>query len=463
MVGEVNESPRKSTVPPRGRGRQVASLAVRVGASYGTSVLTQRVGLLDAEGKASLHARNAARVLETAATLRGPFMKVVQLFATQSGLLPEEYIDRLSVLHDQASPLPWEEFRPVLTRELGREPERIFRWVQREPIAAASLGQVYAGMLHDGTLVAIKVQYPGIREAVESDLRAFKRVVKVQRRFAPRASSLTDLNLDEMLADLSDRLREEVDYRREAANVELFRRMYRDCDWVVIPRVRFKLSTDRVLTLDLMTGVSLGDVMRLSESAAERQRLVSRLCQMFDYECYGVGVFHADPHPGNKLIGPEGQVQLLDFGCVKILPRKVRDALRASARALVTENDAANLAALRDLGLYRDGLDPGPALAWARFTNRPLLAGEPAISGDAEYATALYHQLAELTRHGYVQVAAHTFFLLRAFIGMSGTLSRLMPRNARPHDRTIPLSEEHVAAGEQMRVELEQEGYLRGR
>jgi predicted unusual protein kinase regulating ubiquinone biosynthesis (AarF/ABC1/UbiB family) len=407
-------------------------------------------------------------VFETAAALRGPFMKLVQLFATQSGLLPEQYVDTLAPLQDQAPPLPWDEFRPVLIRELGREPEKIFRWVQREPIAAASLGQVYAGMLHDGSHVAVKVQYPGIREAVDRDLHAFRRFLRAQRRLGPR-TPLSELDVDEMLSDLSDRLREETDYRREAANVELFRRIYRGWEWVHIPRVRFKYSTDRVLTMDLMTGAPLGDVLRAEGASPEREQLLLRLCQMFDYECYGVGVFHADPHPGNRLIAPDGSVHLLDFGCVKILPRRVRDALRASARALVAADVAANLDALRDLGLYRDGLDPGPALAWSRFTNRPLLAGQMEDGVGDEHALALYHQLGALTRQGYVQVAPHTFFLLRAFIGLDAILRCLPHATANGHgnghahtpDRRIPLSEELIAAGDQVRADLELDGYLR--
>jgi predicted unusual protein kinase regulating ubiquinone biosynthesis (AarF/ABC1/UbiB family) len=437
-----------------------------MGASYGTSALVQRVRTRSPEATAALHVKNATRVFETAAELRGPFMKLVQLFAIQSGLLPEQYVDTLSPLQDQAPPLPWDEFRPVLVHELGREPEKIFRWVQREPIAAASLGQVYAGMLHDGSQVAIKVQYPGIREAVDRDLDAFRRFLRAQRRFGPR-TPLTELNLDEMLSDLSDRLREETDYRREAANVELFRRIYRGWDWVHIPRVRFKYSTDRVLTMDLMTGAPLGDVLRAEGVSPEREQLMLRLCRMFDYECYGVGVFHADPHPGNKLIAPDGSIHLLDFGCVKILPRRVRDSLRASARALVAKDVAANLEALRDLGLFRDGLDPGPALAWSRFTHRPLLAEETAAGTGAEHAAALYQQLGELTRHGYMQVAPHTFFLIRSFIGLDGIL-RLLPYangNGNGHgqapDRIIPLFEELIAAGERVREDIELDGYLR--
>lgn len=477
MVEEVG-SPRKPTLPQRGRGRRVATLAARVGVSYGTSALGKRVRSRSPEAMASLHAKNAARVFDTASSLRGPFMKLVQLFATQSGLLPEVYVDALSPLQDQAPPMPWEEFRPVLINELGREPEKIFRWVQREPIAAASLGQVYSGMLHDGSQVAIKVQYPGIREAVENDLTAFRSFLKLQRRFGPW-TPLRELNVDEMLNDLADRLREETDYRREAANIELFRRIYRGWDWVNIPRVRFKYSTDRVLTMDLMTGAPLGDVLRAEGPSPERERLVWRLCQMFDYECYGVGAFHADPHPGNKLIAADGSIQLLDFGCVKVLPRRVRDAMRSSARALISKNDAANLEAMRDLGLFRDGLDPGPVLAWSRFVNRPLLAEETATGTCGEHAKALYHQLGELTHHGYARMAPHTFFLLRAFIGLDGILRRLPDAhgngNGQGHvngngngnghhhlqDSVIPLSEELVTLGDRVREELELDGYLR--
>src|SRR6266852_2058896 len=160
-----------SSISKRGRTLKVAGLAARVGASYGRSLISRTLGLTDQDSASLVHSKNAARILETAVALRGPFMKVVQMIATQGDLVPEEYFDSLSTVHDKAPPLPWEEVRPVLAAEFGRDPEQVFRTINPEPIAAASLGQVYSGVLPDGTPVAIKVQYPGVADAVDQDLK----------------------------------------------------------------------------------------------------------------------------------------------------------------------------------------------------------------------------------------------------------------------------------------------------
>jgi ubiquinone biosynthesis protein len=435
-------------------------LAARVGASYGRSLVARSLGLGGDDARALAHQRNAARILETAVALRGPFMKLVQLLAVQGEMLPDEYLEALSTLHDKAPPLPWADVRPVLEAELGRPPERVFGSIDPRPIAAASLGQVYAGRLPDGTPVAVKVQYPGVREAVETDLRALRRLMRTQKRLGADLLGLAGFDHEDTFADLAGRLREELDYRHEAANAETFRRIYRQWEWVTVPRVHREFSTGRVLTMDLLGGVPLRDMLRSDRPVAERERLALRFAEMLDHEYYGVGVFHADPHPGNKLVGPGGQIQLLDFGCVKVLPRRARDAFRASARALLAGDDAANLAALRDLGMYRDGLDPEPLLAWSRLANRPLLVDGPYDATGFDYRTELFARFADLTRHGYVHFAPHTLFLLRCFIGLVAMFRMLGVTTIDYRRRTIDFLATHLAEGDRLRAELEEEGLV---
>jgi len=449
--------PAEHGVTQRGRVRRVAGLAARVGASYGRSLLARSLGLSDADAAALTHERNAARVLETAVALRGPFMKLVQLFGMQNEMLPEPYLDALSTLHDKAPPLPWRDIRSVLAAEFGREPEEVFCSIDPEPIAAASLGQVYAGTLPDGTAVAIKVQYPGVRDAVETDLRTFRRLIRAQKRLGADLLRVSGLDYEDMFADLADRLREELDYRREAANIDLFRRIYEGWEWVTIPRVYREFSTDRVLTMDRLHGKPFGAALRASMPYPDRERLVFRLSEMLDHEYYGVGIFHADPHPGNKLIAPDGRIEVVDFGCIKILPRGTRDGFRTSAAALLRGDDDANLAALRDLGIYRDGLDPSPLLAWSRFCNLPLLVDAPYDGRGHAYPNELFDRLADLTRHGYLHFAPHTFFLLRTFVGLVAIFRLLDVTTINQHQRTKAFFANRLGEGEHIRQQLERE------
>ncbi|MBI3304046.1 MAG: AarF/ABC1/UbiB kinase family protein [Deltaproteobacteria bacterium] len=452
----------KRKIAQRGRVRRMAGLAVRVGASYGRLALARALGLSGEEAASLSHAENAARILETAIALRGPFMKLIQLLGMQGDMLPDEYLDALSTLHDKAPPLPWQEIRPVFAVEFGQEPEKIFRSIDPEAIAAASLGQVYKGTLADGTPVAIKVQYPGVREAVARDLRVFSRILKAQKRIGADLFGIQGLDYNDMFADLETRLHEELDYRREATNIEIFRQIYRDWNWVAVPHVYREFSTDRVLTMDLLSGGPLGEILRSNLAYEDRERLRFRLAEMLDHEFYGVGIIHADPHPGNKLIRSNGQIQLLDFGCIKVLPRQVRDVLRDCVRTLLAGGDQGMLVALRDLGFYRDGLDPTPALSFWRFANRPLLVDGPYDGSDLDYRAELFQQLGDLSRHGYVHFAPHTLFMLRVFLGVVAVFRMLGATTSMNYrQRTIDFFANRLAEGDRIRNELERQGLIR--
>jgi len=251
----------ESLLKKRGRTLKVAALAAKVGASYGRSLVGRALGLTSEES-ASMVTRKCGASTRDAIALRGPFMKLVQLIAAQGDALPEDYFDALSTIHDQAPPLPWDEVRPVLEEELGGQPEDVFGSINPDAIAAASLGQVYSATLPNGTPVAIKVQYPGIREAVETDLRVFQRVFRAEKAVGAGLLRIPGLDYEHAFGDVAARLREELDYRREAANIEIFRRMYAGWDWVTIPKVYPAFSTSRILTMDLIGGRSLGEVLK---------------------------------------------------------------------------------------------------------------------------------------------------------------------------------------------------------
>jgi predicted unusual protein kinase regulating ubiquinone biosynthesis (AarF/ABC1/UbiB family) len=456
----MKETRASRPIKRRGRTLVLAGLAARVGASYGKSLVSRSLGLTPQDQASMLHEKNAARILEAAVALRGPFMKIVQLASIQGEILPGEYLDALSTVQDKAPPLPWREIRLVLEAEFGRPPERVFGAIEPEAIAAASLGQVYRGMLPDGTPVAIKVQYPGVKDAVERDLRVMRGMFKTQKLVGAGLLGNAAFNHDALFADLSDRLHEELDYRREAANIEVFRRVYEDWDWVVVPRVYREFSTDRVLTMDLLDGAPLSTLMRPETPYAERERLVFRMAEMFDHECAGVGVVHADPHPGNRLIGKDGRIGLVDFGCIKVLPRRYRDGFVAATRAAMDRDDVRLLEAARAVGFYREGLDPAPALAWFKFANTPRLADEPYNPGKVDYAGEMFSRMADLARHGYVHYTPHTLFMLRVFFGAAAIMRAFRVTTINDRRRALDFFANRLAQGRRIRDELERDGLI---
>ena len=386
-------------------------------------------------------------------------MKLVQLIAARGDDLPEHYFEALSTVHDQAPPLPWEDVRPVLEAELGRPPEKVFGSINPEAIAAASLGQVFSATLPDGTPVAVKVQYPGIREAVENDLRVFQRVFRAERAIGASLMRMPGLDYEHAFNDVAARLREELDYRREAANIEIFRRMYAGWDWVTIPKVYPPFSTSRVLTMDLIDGRSLGEVLKGSLPYPQRERLVVRIADMLNHEFFGVGIFHADAHPGNKLISDDGRIAQLDFGCIKVRPRQLVNAHVASIEAVLAGDDAAMLSALRDMGFYKDGLDPQPMLAYWKSICRTILEDRSfGEQPDVDYGgDKFFEHLNKLARAGYLHFPPDTAFGLRVMLGNNAVFRMLRVNTINWRRRAIDFFENHLAAGRHIRDQLENE------
>jgi predicted unusual protein kinase regulating ubiquinone biosynthesis (AarF/ABC1/UbiB family) len=177
------------------------------------------------ESLLAAHIRNAERIVSGSSELRGAFMKLVQMLSTRTDLLPPEALDRLAVVQSQVPPMEWTRVRAVVVEELGAPPEERFVRFETEAFAAASLGQVHRAWLRDGTAVAVKIQYPGVAETVRQDLKNIRALVKAVTAIV-RDVMRQDFDREEVVRELEARLQEELDYEREAGNIELFRRLY---------------------------------------------------------------------------------------------------------------------------------------------------------------------------------------------------------------------------------------------
>jgi predicted unusual protein kinase regulating ubiquinone biosynthesis (AarF/ABC1/UbiB family) len=295
-------------------------------------------------------------LVDQLAVMRGAAMKAGQVLSTiEFPGLDEDQSEhlqrRLASLRDNVPAVGWKDMRGVLEAEWGSPPEQVLESIETEPAAAASIGQVYRGRSPRGTELAIKVQYPGVAEAVVSDMRNLRLLSPVLRRLMP------GLEVKDVLAELAERITEECDYELEAANHRRLARFWRGHPFISVPAVDTSLSRRRVLVTEWVDGMSFEQVA--GEPEPVRDRFAQIVYRFFYVTAAELGVALGDPHPGNYLLRPDGRVAFFDFGMVRELPREY---LRREARvfAAIREGDAPELvAAMRDLGYL-----PGPSAEW---------------------------------------------------------------------------------------------------
>ncbi|HVU06033.1 MAG TPA: AarF/ABC1/UbiB kinase family protein [Polyangiaceae bacterium] len=311
---------------PVGRWRRLSQLS-RAGAEATMGLLVSR----DVT-------QAAAKAAEGLGSLRGLATKVGQMASYVDGLVPEAYEsvmeDALRELRSRAPHSPPEAIRAIVESELKAPIAELFETWEEQPFASASIGQVHRATLRGGRKVAVKVQHPGIEEALESDLSNGAVVARLVGAVAPSA-----LEAQRLYEEVASHFRDELDYRKEAAWQERFRALHAGDPDVVVPSVVAARSTRRVLCTDLMEGVDLDSFSTYGERI---RRKAAETLWRFVYESILTGgLFNADPHPGNYLFRPDGTVVFLDFGCVQMLSPEVQWHSREAHRAAIARNEAA--------------------------------------------------------------------------------------------------------------------------
>ncbi len=330
-----------------------------LGGSVGSSYLRGRIAdvFRDARGRAEAeskrHADNARRAVDTLTELRGPVMKVGQLLSTHTRVIPGAWSDELVTLQQSAPPMSFRTIARVLEEDLSAPVERLFRELGEEAVAAASLGQVHRGVLHDGTEVAVKVQYPGAEDSVEGDVRNIELGASVLKRLLADALGQDCLDVTPMAEEMAEHLRQETDYCREAYNAKLIARLFVDDPMIVVPRVHDSHSGLRVITYDWLEGEEL-DAGLTHSDASIRERTATQLLHAFWHQLFRGGVLHADPHPGNYRILTDGRLGLLDYGCVKIFSEHFMTHFTEMVLAQMAGDDARLIASMVALELVDD-------------------------------------------------------------------------------------------------------------
>ncbi len=367
-------------------------------------------------------AKHAGDLRQALGGLKGPLMKVAQLMATIPDALPREYAAELAELQADAPSMGWPFVRRRMTAELGAEWEKKFARFDRVAAHAASLGQVHRAWLADGTELACKLQYPDMASAVEADLAQLKLIFRVYERYDPAIST------GQIHAEISARLREELDYVREAKHVRLYAGMLKDETGVHLPRLIDRLCTKRLIVMTWLDGVPLlkaGDL-----SPAKRNRVAMNLFHAWYVPFYFYGTIHGDPHLGNYTIRPDQSVNLLDFGCIRIFKPSFVKGVIDLYEALRDGNAAQAVGAYESWGFTRLDKRVIEVLnLWARFVYAPLLDDRARRIQDAEtgqYGREVAEKVhEELRRLGGVKPPREFVFMDRAAIGLGSVFMRL--------------------------------------
>lgn len=343
------------------RRRQIANALVRHGLGYAVGVVgLERFvpfhrGLLGHPRRAEAYTRpeHLRMVLED---LGAAAVKLGQIVSTRADLIPPDHARELAKLQDQVPPEPFEAIRAVIEGELGRPLEDLFASFDPVPIAAASIGQAHTARRHDGTEVVVKVRRPGVVEQVEQDLEILQGLAAAASRRWERAKELDVVGLAE---EFGRTLRAELDYVREARNAERFAGSFADDPAVHLPAVFWDTTSSRVLTLERIRGIKVDDVAALSAAGIDRPALAERAARVVLKMVFEDRFFHADPHPGNFFIEPDGRIGLVDFGMVGSLDDRTADLLAGILVAIARSDVDAIVDGFLALGVARGRIDRG--------------------------------------------------------------------------------------------------------
>ncbi len=371
--------------------------------------------------------KNAAELAAALGGLKGPLMKVAQLLSTIPDVLPPEYTTELAKLQANAPPMGWAFVKRRMRAELGPQWQNRFEEFGKEPAAAASLGQVHRAITKDGQTVACKLQYPDMASAVEADLKQLQMLFSLHRRMKPA------IDTREIAKEISARVREELDYAREASQMAVYRAVLANDERIRVPEVVAPLSTGRLLTMGWLDGAPLLEYKE--HSLEERNRIAATMFHAWWHPFSHFGLIHGDPHLGNYTVfeedGSPAGINLLDYGCIRIFPSSFVEGVVDLYLGLLEDDDDRVVSAYERWGfqnLKREIIDV--LNIWARFIYGPLLSDRtrsiadgvsPAAYGRKE-AFRVHKALKEL---GSVTVPQEFVFMDRAAIGLGGVFLHL--------------------------------------
>jgi len=418
--------------PPAGGGRffKLAGMTASVAGGYARDKV-KRMFMSDdaaAQDQQESMERVGARIAATLGELKGAAMKMGQMASMAADLLPKEIADALQSLQREAPPVDFSVIKAQIQSEFDQPLELLFEAFEPQPFAAASIGQVHRARV-DGRDVVVKVQYPGVDAAVNSDMRHLK--------FALLASGVLRVDkkaLDASFNEISERMHEELDYCNESDNVREFRAFHAATHpFVVVPEVLGHRSAKRVLTLGYEPGDHIKDFDALGYTSEERDRCGRHLWLAMESQIFEHGAIHADPNPANFAFRKDGSVIMYDFGCVKRLAPGVAQGYQQLIVQGLREDYGSVEETLRQLGIRRPG---GPQVdhdfykLWRDWLALPVLATNPFDFGAARFEQDVMTKLVPATMKNMAsfQPSKELVFFNRALVGHYATLRKIRAR-----------------------------------
>ncbi len=354
--------------------------------------------------------------------LKGPLMKVAQMLSTIPDALPSEYAGELAQLQSNAPPMGWPFVKRRMQAELGSDWQSKFKEFEHEAAAAASLGQVHKAMSLEGEALACKLQYPQMTSIVEADLKQLRFIFKFYEKYDDA------IQTTHILDEISDRLREELDYNLEAKHIALYNLMLKDEPGIHVPKYFPEVSSSRLLSMSWLEGEPLKDVVERSQEC--RNQIARNMFRAWYVPFYYYGIIHGDPHLGNYTFRKDNSVNLLDFGCMRIFPAKFVQGVTNLYNALLHNDMDLAVEAYKSWGFTNPSKELIEVLnGWAAFLYGPIMDDRVRLIDETQRGVygrevaAKVHQ--ELRKVGGVEPPAEFVFMDRAAIGLGSVFLHL--------------------------------------
>ncbi|MBD2210272.1 AarF/ABC1/UbiB kinase family protein [Calothrix sp. FACHB-156] len=372
-------------------------------------------------------AKQAARRKAQAVWIRntlldlGPtFIKVGQLFSTRADIFPIEYVEELAKLQDKVPAFSYEQVEAIIERELGKKIPELFQSFDPVPLAAASLGQVHKAVLYTGEAVVVKVQRPGLKKLFEIDLQILKGIARYFQNHPKWGRGRDWIGIYEECCRI---LWEEIDYLNEGRNADSFRRNFRGYEWVKVPRIHWRYTSSRVLTLEYVPGIKISQYEALEAAGLDRKLIARQGAQAYLIQLLNNGFFHADPHPGNIAVGPNGDLIFYDFGMMGRIKSNVREGLMETLFGIAQKDGDRVVQSLIDLGAIAPTDDMGPVRRSVQymldnFMDKPF---------ENQSVAAISDDLYEIAYNQPFRFPATFTFVMRAFSTLEGVGKGLDP------------------------------------
>ncbi|HEY9664886.1 MAG TPA: AarF/ABC1/UbiB kinase family protein [Allocoleopsis sp.] len=357
---------------------------------------------------------------ETFLDLGPTFIKVGQLFSTRADLFPAEYVEELSKLQDKVPAFSYEQVESIIYHDFGKTIPELYRSFDPIPLAAASLGQVHRAQLHSGEEVVVKVQRPGLKKLFTIDLAILKGIARYFQNHPDWGRGRDWMGIYEECCRI---LWEEIEYLNEGRNADTFRRNFRDEDWVKVPRVYWRYSSPRILTLEYMPGIKISHYEAIEAAGLDRKHLAKLGAKAYLHQLLDNGFFHADPHPGNIAVSPDGSLIFYDFGMMGQVSLITREKLLNTFFGIAQKDADRVVASLVELGALAPADDMGPVRRSIQymldnFMDKPF---------ETQSVAAISDDLYEIAYDQPFRFPATFTFVMRAFSTLEGVGKGLDP------------------------------------